>query len=138
MSFPRALTIGLFAVALGGACGGSSTAATSDAGRDHLVSSSLLAGTINPGGPPLCITAPIAVSGGQAECTVVQHLAGDGGVTSTTLSSCDVANGPCWSLINSPASCPDGGLTFTFDPDPANPNPPAGSLSYDYSCVLGG
>jgi hypothetical protein len=138
MSLPRALTIGLFAAALGGGCNGSSTAATSDAGRDHVTSSNLLAGTINPGGARLCITAPVKVVGGQAECTVVQHLAGDGGVTNTTLPSCDVANGPCWSLITSPASCPDGGLTFTFDPDPANPNPPAGSLSYDYSCVLGG
>jgi hypothetical protein len=131
----RALAVGVLAAALGGGCG--SSAAKSDAGRDHVMSSSLLAGTIDPGGGAVCITAPVLLVGGQAQCTVVQHLAGSGGVTNTTLPSCQVANGPCWSLINSPASCPDGGLTFTFDPDPANPNPPAGSLSYDYSCMLG-
>jgi hypothetical protein len=130
----RTLSIGLLALFLGG-CGGST--AKSDGGVDHSTSSLLLMGTIDPGAPPICLTQPLLLVGGQAQCTVTQHLAGASGVTSTTLPSCFAVNqGPCWSLVTSPASCPGGGLTFTFDPDPANPDPTPGSLTYDYSCAL--
>jgi len=131
----RRLSIGLLAAALCGGCG-SSTAKVVDGGTGDHVSDSLLVGTIDPNGGPLCITAPLKLVGGQAQCTVVQHLSGDGGVTDTTLPSCNTATGPCWSLITSPTTCPDGGLSFAFDPDPANPNPDPQSLSYDYSCQL--
>jgi len=130
------LSITLLAAALCGGCG-SSTAKPVDGGTGDHVSDNLLVGTIDPSaGVPTCITAPLKLVGGQAQCTVVQHLAGDGGVTNTTLQSCNAAAGLCWSLITSPSTCPGGGLSFTFDPDPANPNPDPASLSYDYSCEL--
>ncbi len=132
----RTLSIALLAAALCGGCGSSTTYPLDGGAGDH-VSDSLLVGTINPSaGVPTCITAPLKLVGGQAQCTVVQHLAGDGGVINTTLPSCNVANGPCWSLITSPSSCPGGGLTFTFDADPANPSPDPKNLSYDYNCQL--
>ena len=133
----RKLSIALLAAALCGGCG-SSTAKVVDGGAvDHHMADNLLVGTINSTGGPVCITAPLMLVGGQAQCTVVQHLAGDGGVTTTALSSCDsVGQGPCWSLVTSPTSCPDGGLSFTFEVDPATPNPGPKSLSYDYSCAL--
>jgi hypothetical protein len=132
------LSIALLAAALCGGCGGGSTAPVDGGPTDHVISDSLLVGTINPSaGVPTCITAPLKLSGGQAQCTVVQHLTGDGGVTNTTLLSCDsTGQGPCWSLITSPSTCPGGGLSFTFEPDPADPNPNPQSLSYDYSCAL--
>jgi hypothetical protein len=132
----RTLSIGLLAAALWAGCG-SSTAKPVDAGAGDHMSDNLLAGTIDPSaGVPTCITAPLKLVGGQAQCTVTQHLAGDGGVADTTLPSCNSAAGPCWSLITSPSTCPGGGLSFTFDPDPANPNPDPTSLSYDYSCEV--
>jgi hypothetical protein len=144
----RSLSIALLAAVLGGACGSSSTAKPDgggsdgggdDGGGDHVTSSNLLVGAIAPGAPSPCITEPLQLSGGQAQCTVVQHLSSASGVTNTTLPSCNTASqGPCWSLITSPSSCPGGGLTFTFDPDPANPNPNPSTLSYDYSCALSG
>jgi hypothetical protein len=137
----RRLSIGFLAAALCGGCGGAM--AKGDGGVDgrivaEHVSDNLLVGTINPGaGGSLCITAPLMLVGGQAQCTVMQHLTGDGGVTNTTLPSCDsVGQGPCWSLVTSPSTCPGGGLSFTFQFDPANPNPDPTSLSYDYSCAL--
>ena len=135
------IVVVILAALVGGACGGSSTAKPDggggDGGGDHVTSSNLLVGAIAPGAPSPCITEPLQLSGGQAQCTVVQHLAGASGVTNTTLPSCNTASqGPCWSLVTSPSSCPGGGLTFTFDPDPANPDPDPSSLSYDYSCAL--
>jgi len=131
----RRLSIALLAAAL---CGGCSNppAKVGDGGAVDQVSDNLLVGTIDPTAPVICITAPLKLSGGQAQCTVVQHLAGDGGVITTTLPSCNAAPGPCWSLITSPSNCPGGGLSFTFDPDPANPNPDPQNLSYDFSCEL--
>ena len=137
----RTLSIGLpaavLAVLLGGACGSSSTAKPDggDGGGGDHVASNLLTGNIDPSAPPTCITEPLLLVGGQAQCTVVQHLTGTGGVIDTTLPSCNASQPPCWSLITSPGSCPSGGLTFTFDPDPANPSPDPGTLSYDYSCT---
>jgi hypothetical protein len=135
----RSLPVGLLAATLCGGCGGS--AVQGDGGVDRAVdhvSDNLLIGSVDPSaGVPTCITAPLMLVGGQAQCTVVQHLAVDGGVTSTTLQSCAVAaSGPCWSLISSPSSCPNGVLSFTFEADPANPNPNPNTLSYDYSCAL--
>jgi hypothetical protein len=128
----------ILAALLGGACRSGSTAKPeggSDGGSDHLTSSGFLTGTIAPGASPTCITEPLMLVGGQAQCTVIQHQTGTGGVVDTALPSCFTASqGPCWSLVTSPSSCPDGGLTFTFDPDPANPNPNPSTLSYDYSC----
>jgi len=139
-TFPIGLLAVVLAALLGAACGSSSTAKPdggSDAGADHVTSSNLLTGMIAPGAPSPCITQPLQLSGGRAQCVVVQHLAGTGGVTDTTLPSCDTASqGPCWSLVTSPSSCPGGGLTFTFDPDPANPAPNPSTISYDYSCAL--
>jgi hypothetical protein len=134
----RRLSIGLLAAALCGGCGGSAAKGDGgvDAGAVDQVANNLLVGTIDPTAQVICITAPLKLSGGQAQCTVVQHLAGDGGVITTTLPSCNSAAGPCWSLITSPSSCPDGGLSFTFDPDPANPTPDPTTLSYDFSCQL--
>ena len=86
---------------------------------------------------PPCITQPLVLVGGQAQCTVVEHRTATGGVIDTNVPSCDTASqGPCWSLITSPSTCPGGGLTFTFDPDPANPNPNPSTISFDYSCEL--
>lgn len=50
----------------------------------------------HPGGPaPLHYrTSESRWWGGQAQCTVVQHLAGNGGVTGMTLPSCGVAKWP--------------------------------------------
>ena len=122
---------------LGGGCGGGSTVKPDGGGGDHFTSSGFLGGTIDPGASPTCLTQPLMLVGGQAQCTVIQHLAGASGVTDTTLQSCfAVSQGPCWSLVSSPASCPNGGLTFTFDPDPANPDLDPNSLSYGYSCAL--
>ncbi len=127
----------LLAVVLGGACGGAT--AKSDGGVDHIKSSNLFVGTIDPGGTPPCITEPLLLVGGQAQCTVVQHRTATGGVIDTNLPSCFTASqGPCWSLVSSPSACPDGGLTFSFDPDPADPNPNPSTISYDYSCQLSG
>jgi hypothetical protein len=149
----RPLSIALVAVILeallGGACGSSSTSkpdgsggsggsrsVASDGGGD-LTATSYLVGTIDPTLPPECITAPLLLVGGQAQCTIIQHRTATGGVIDTALLSCDtVSQGPCWSLVTSPSSCPAGGLTFTFDPDPANPNPNPSTLSYDYTCQL--
>lgn len=135
----RTLSIGLLAAALCGGCGGS--AVQSDGGVDHAVdhvSQNLLVGTIDPSaGVPVCITAPLMLVGGQAQCTVVQHLAGDGGVTTTTLQSCDTTGqGPCWALVTSPTTCPGGGLSFAIALDPNAPTPDPKNLSYDYSCAL--
>ena len=142
MTRPRsiALRAAILAVLLGGACGSSSTAkpdggGSDGGGGDHLTSSSPLVGTIDPNAPPTCITTPLQLVGGQAQCTVVQHLTGTGGEIDTTIPSCDVSQAPCWSLITSPGSCSSGGLTFAIDPDPANPSPDPGTLSYGYSCV---
>jgi len=133
----RRLSIGLLVAALCGGCGSSTSTVVDGGSVDHQVSDKLLVGTIDPSaGVPTCITAPLKLVGGQAQCTVTQHLAGDGGVVTTTLPSCQSASGPCWSLITSPSTCPGGGLSFTFDPDPANPTPDPKSLSYDYSCML--
>src|SRR3954463_1749140 len=100
-------------------------------------SSNVVTGTIDSSGTPPCITQPLLLVGGQAQCTVVEHRTATGGVIDTNVPSCDTASqGPCWSLITSPSTCPGGGLTFTFDPDPANPNPNPSTLSYDYSCDL--
>ena len=139
----RALTIGLLAVILsaplGGACGSSSTAKPDGGGADHVTSSNLVVGNIAPGAPPPCLTEPLLLVGGQAQCTVVQHRTATGGVIDSALPSCDtVSQGPCWSLVTSPGTCPGGGLTFTFDPDPADPNPNPSTLSYDYSCQRAG
>ena len=79
----RRLSIGLLAAALCGGCGGS--AVKGDGGVDQM-SNNLLIGTIDPSaGVPTCITAPLQLSGGQAQCTVVRHLAGDGGLEYGTL-----------------------------------------------------
>jgi hypothetical protein len=140
----RPTSIRFLAVALGaclaGACSSSSTAKTDGAadggGGDHPASNQVT-GTIAPGGAPPCITEPLLLVGGQAQCTVVEHRTATGGVIDTALPSCDTVNqGPCWSLVTSPSSCPGGGLTFTFDPDPANPNPNPSTISYDYACQL--
>jgi hypothetical protein len=132
----RRLSIGLLVAGLCGGCGGS--AVKGDGGVDHPVdhvSENLLVGTLDPNGAVVCITAPLKLVDGQAQCTVVQHLAGDGGVTDTTLPSCNTAaQDPCWALITTPATCPDGGLSFMISPDPAAPS--LQSLSYDYSCEL--
>jgi hypothetical protein len=131
-------TAAVLAALLGGACGSSSTAKPDggggDGGGDHVTSSHLVTGTIAPGAPPPCITQPLLLTGGQAQCTVVQHRTATGGVIDSALPSCVTSQGPCWSLITSPGTCPSGGLTFTFDPDPADPNPNPSTLSYDYSC----
>ncbi len=138
----RTLSLGLLAaVLLGGACGSSSTTkpdgGSDGGGGDHVTSSNLLTGTINPDAPPPCLTEPLLLVGGQAQCTVVQHRTATAGVIDTAIPSCDTASqGPCWSLVTSPSTCPNGGLTFTFDPDPANPNPNPSTISYDYSCAL--
>jgi len=144
--FPIGLLAVVLAALLGAACGSGSTAkpdgggsdgSSDGGGGDHVTSSNLLVGMIAPGAPSPCITESLQLSGGQAQCTVVQHLSSASGVTNTTLPSCNTASqGPCWSLVTSPSSCPGGGLTFTFDPDPANPDPNPSSLSYDYSCAL--
>ena len=137
----RILSIGLLSALLGGACGSSSTTTKpdggGDGGGDHPASSNAVTGTIDSNGTPPCITQPLLLVGGQAQCTVVQHRTATGGVIDTNLPSCDtVSQGPCWSLVTSPSTCPGGGLTFTFDPDPANPNPNPSTLSYDYGCEL--
>src|SRR5450432_1398419 len=131
------LSITLLAAALCGGCG-SSTAKPVDGGTGDHVSDNLLVGTIDPSaGVPVCITAPLMLVGGQAQCTVVQHLAGDGGVTSTTLQSCDTTGqGPCWALVTSPTTCPGGGLSFAIALDPNAPTPDPKNLSYGYSCAL--
>ena len=128
---------------LGGACGSSSTAKPDGGsggdggGGDHFTTNNLLVGTIDPGAPPPCLTEPLLLVGGQAQCTVVEHRMATAGVIDSAVPSCDTASqGPCWSLVTSPSTCPDGGLTFTFDPDPANPNPNPSTISYDYSCAL--
>ena len=139
-----ALLTAVLAALLGGACGSSSTAKPdggsdggSDGGGDHVTTSNLVTGTIEPGATPPCITQPLLLVGGQAQCAVVQHRTATGGVIDTNLPSCDtVSQGPCWTLVTSPSTCPDGGLTFTFDPDPANPNPNPSTISYGYSCQL--
>jgi hypothetical protein len=137
----RTLSIGLLVAALCGGCGGS--AVKGDGGvADGLTltdvnSSSLLVGTVDASGAPVCITAPLMLVGGEAQCTVVQHLAGDGGVTNTTLQSCDVTGqGPCWVLVTSPTNCPGGGLSFAISLDPNAPTPDPKNLSYGYSCTL--
>jgi hypothetical protein len=143
----RSLSNALLAVSLagllGGGCGSSSTSKPdgsrgTDAGAGgDLTPTTYVVGTIDPTAPPTCITEPLLLVGGQAQCTVIQHRMATGGVIDTALPSCDtVSQGPCWSLITSPSSCPGGGLTFTFDPDPANPNPNPSTLSYDYGCQL--
>jgi hypothetical protein len=141
----RTLPIGLRTViliaVLGAACGSSSTTKPdgggNDAVGDHLTTSNLLVGTINADAPPPCLTEPLLLVGGQAQCTVVEHRMATAGVIDTAIPSCDTASqGPCWSLVTSPSTCPDGGLTFTFDPDPANPNPNPSTISYGYSCQL--
>jgi hypothetical protein len=143
----RKLPIGLLAALLvallGGACGSSSTAkpdgGSDSGGGDHVTSSNLLVGTIDPGGSPPCLTEPLLLVGGQAQCTVVEHRTATGGVIDTNVPSCDTTSqGPCWSLVTSPSTCPDGGLTFTFETDPANPNPNPSTISYGYSCALAG
>lgn len=137
-----ALLAALVAASLGGACGSSSTTKPDGGGDDatvgdHVTTSNLLVGTIDPGAPPPCLTAPLLLVGGQAQCIVVEHRMATGGVIDTNVPSCDTASqGPCWSLVTSPSTCPDGGLTFTFDPDPANPNPNPSTISYGYSCQL--
>jgi hypothetical protein len=129
----------LLAAAFAGACGSSSTTAQPDGGVDHPGSSNVVAGKIDSSGPPPCITQPLLLVGGQAQCTVVEHRLATGGVIDSNVPSCDTVNqGPCWSLITSPSTCPGGGLTFTFDPDPANPTPNPSTISYDYSCTPGG
>jgi hypothetical protein len=135
-----ALLAAFLAAAFAGACGSSSTTAKPDGGGgDHPSSSNVVTGTIDSTGTPPCLTQPLMLVGGQAQCTVVEHRMATGGVIDTTVPSCDTASqGPCWSLITSPSTCPGGGLTFTFDPDPANPNPNPSTISYDYSCVRGG
>jgi hypothetical protein len=137
-SLSMALLAAFVAATLGGACSSSSTTAKPDGGGgDHPTSSNVVAGTIDSSGTPPCITQPLMLMGGQAQCTVVEHRTATGGVIDTALPSCDtVSQGPCWSLVTSPGSCPGGGLTFTFDPDPADPNPNPSTLSYDYSCAL--
>ena len=132
-----ALLTAVLAAALGGACGSSSTTAKTDGGGgDHPGSSNAVTGTIDSSGTPPCITQPLLLVGGQAQCTVVEHRTATGGVIDTNVPSCDtVSQGPCWSLITSPSSCPGGGLTFSFDPDPANPTPNPSTISYDYSCT---
>jgi hypothetical protein len=137
------LSIALLAVLvgsyLGGACGSSSTTAKADGGGDHPSSSNVVSGTIDSSGTPACITEPLLLVGGQAQCTVVEHRTATGGVIDSNVPSCFTASqGPCWSLITSPSVCPGGGLTFTFDPDPANPTPNPSTISYDYSCTPGG
>ncbi len=142
----RPLSIALLAVivaaSFGGACGSSSTpkpdAATDAGGGDHPASNQL-AGKIEPGAAPPCITETLLLVGGQAQCTVVEHRTATGGVIDSSVPSCfSASQGPCWSLITSPSVCPGGGLTFSFDPDPANPNPNPSTISYDYSCAVAG
>ena len=141
----RPLSLALLAVSLagllGGACSSSSTTkpdgGSDSGGGDHPTGSNVRAGTIAPGATPPCITETLMLVGGQAQCTVVEHRTGTGGVIDTDLPSCfSASQGPCWSLVTSPSSCPGGGLTFTFDPDPANPNPNPSTISYDFSCAL--
>jgi len=137
-ALPRIPLAVLLVVVGGGACGSSSTAKPDGGGGDHPPSSNLVSGTIAPGAMSPCITEALKLVNGQAQCTVVQHKTGTGGVIDTDLPSCFTASqGPCWSLITSPSACPSGGLTFTFDPDPADPNPNPSTLSYDYSCTPG-
>ena len=136
-SSSTALLAAFLAAALASACGSSSTTARPDGGTDHPAASNAVTGTIDSSGMPPCITQPLLLVGGQAQCTVVEQRTATGGVIDTNIPSCFTASqGPCWSLITSPSTCPGGGLTFTFDPDPANPNPNPSTISFDYSCEL--
>jgi len=138
----RTLPIGLLAAVLAALlCGACSSSATTkpdggggDGGGDHPTSSNLT-GTIAPGASPPCLTQPLLLVSGQAQCTVVQHRLATGGVIDSALPSCDIGQAPCWSLITSPTTCPSGGLTFMFEPDPTEQTPDPSTLSYDYSCV---
>lgn len=132
-----ALLSALLAAVFGGACGSSTTAKTDGGGGDHVTSSNAVTGTIDSSGTPPCITQPLLLVGGQAQCTVAEHRTATAGVIDSAVPSCDtVSQGPCWSLVTSPSTCPSGGLTFTFDPDPADPNPNPSTISYGYSCQL--
>ena len=73
-----ALLSALLAAVFGGACGSSSTAKPDGGGNDatvgdHVTTSNLLVGTISSDGPPPCLTEPLLLVGGQAQCTVVEH-----------------------------------------------------------------
>src|SRR5450631_925424 len=86
--FPIGLLAVVLAALLGAACGSGSTAkpdgggsdgSSDGGGGDHVTSSNLLVGMIAPGAPSPCITESLQLSGGQAQCTVVQHLSSASG-----------------------------------------------------------
>ena len=120
------------------ACGGGSAAPRDGGGKDLATdapAAAALTGTFTPTSGAPCIMAPIKGAPSAPQCTVTEHLAGDGGaVTDLVLPSCDASNfvGPCWSMSSAiGAGC--AYETFFIDSGPSTG--PTTGVSYTYSCV---
>lgn len=101
---------------------------------DQAPGSNLTGSFTLTGGAP-CIMTPIKGAPSAPQCTVTEHLPGDGGaVTDLVLPTCDASNfvGPCWSMDSAiGAGCAYETFFITSGPS----NGPTPGISYSYSCV---